>query len=249
MLRARVTAIVIGVVLYLAVIAFPAGLAYTEWLAQRAVATVTNCHPSGRNQNCRGTWVGANGRRDSGEIDGVYPGDIGTQVRVRIGPFGARAENTGGKLIYLVMVVTIGLVVPASAIVLFRRMSRRFRSPGDAGLASPVPDGSARLFVTHRRIWRPDGGEVAALRAAPAPPGFRPVSPPGRVPHQRSGSVLEAVRWMAHNPSKGARFLGAYNPDGVLLFLIHRPPGGGVRAGDCGDRCPRRDPGSHPQDK
>jgi hypothetical protein len=226
MIRARLAAIAIGLLIYVAVVFYPVVLAYTEWVGDRAVATVTGCHPSGRNQNCRGTWVGDDGQRHSGGIDEVYGSDIGKRVPIRIGPFGARAESTGSRIAYLAMLVGFGLVAPVGGIALARRMTRRMRAGGDGLLSSPVPSGTIRLFATHKRIWRPDGGEVAMLRPAQAPPLYSPVSPPGRVPHQRSGSALEAVRWLAYNPSKGARFLGAYNPGGVLMFLIHRPSAG-----------------------
>jgi len=139
---------------------------------------------------------------------------------------GARAESTSSKIAYLAMLLGFGLAVPIGGIVLARRLTRRQRTAGRQLLATAIPYGATRLFANHQRVWRPDGREVAVLRPARAPLAYAPISPPGRILHQRSGSVLEAARWLAHNPSRGARFVAAYNPDGVTLFVIHRPPTG-----------------------
>ena len=226
MMRARITAIAIGLLVYVAVVFYPVGLAYTEWFGDRAVATVTACHPSGRNQNCHGAWVDSDGRHRTGDIDEAYTSDVGKQMRVRVGPFGARKENLFSKVVYTALLVGFGLIAPAGGIMFALRMRRRLASTGDDLLATPVPYGSIRLFADGKRVWQPDGPDVALLRPVQAPRNFQPVSPPGRVPHQRTGSIMEAVRWLAYNPSKAARFLGAYNPDGIPLFLIHRPPAG-----------------------
>ena len=226
MLRVRIAFLAIGLLVYLAVVFYPATLAYTMWLGEPAVATVTECHPRGKNQNCRATWVGADGRSHSAQIDGVYSDDVGEQVGIRTGPFGARKDGPVSKVVDLALLIVFGLVAPVAGVLAARRMTRRVQAGGDQLMASPIPEGATRLFATHKRIWRPDGREVAVLRPADAPIMFREVSPPGRIPHQRSGSILEAARWLAYNPSKGAQFVGVYNTSGVPMFLIHRPRAG-----------------------
>jgi hypothetical protein len=215
----------IGLLGFAAVMFFPTALAYTQWFGDRAVATVTYCDPVGRNPNCHGTWVGGDGQHHSGEIDEVDSHYIGEQVRVRLGPLGPRRESISGKVAYLAMFLAFGSA-PIGAIVMLRRTLRRRRQAGDEALAIAVPYGMTRLFVKGKRVWRLDGREIAVLRPTRAPPAFAPITLPGRIPHARSGSVLEVVRWLAYNPSKSTRFVAVDNPDGVPLFVFHRIPAG-----------------------
>lgn len=108
-----------------AVNVFPFVLAYNQWFGDRATATITECHPRGKNQNCRGAWADGDGRRRTGKIAEVGPTEVGERVPVRIGPYGVRRESTSAKVIYLALWLGFGIVPPVAGIILIRRLERR----------------------------------------------------------------------------------------------------------------------------
>jgi hypothetical protein len=235
MLRVRVALVALFLILLSIPFLLPLGYAYTMWLGESAFATVTECRPAGKSEHCRGTWVGSDGRRHSGWIEGSYSSDIGHRIKVRIGPLGGRRvgplggvqkESISGKIVSLAMLLGFGVVAPVGGIVGARRFTRRLGAAGRALRAAAPAPGMIVLVADRKRIWRRDGPEIATLRPAEAPSEFTPPSPPGRAKRERSGSVIEAVRWLAYNPSKSARYVTAYDPGGTPLFTIYRAPSG-----------------------
>jgi hypothetical protein len=144
MLRVRIALVALFLIFLSIPFLLPLGYAYAMWLGEPAVATVAECRPTGSSEQCRGTWVGSDGRRHSGRIEGAYSSDIGHRIKIRIGPLGGwhigpvgggvQKESISGKIVSLAMLLGFGVVAPVGGIVGARRFSRRL-GLGGVGMA------------------------------------------------------------------------------------------------------------------
>lgn len=219
-LRVRLVAIAFLVAFAVGLGFLPMMFVLTFVTGGTATARVTACR-HGRHLDCSGRWQDAQGRRGEGHISGVGDGDVGRNVKVRIGPLGPYAGGPARSWPMLLTAIPF-LLGPPFVVVALRRaltpgrtVARRLlaEAPGDATLLS-VPHTWADGGVG---VTDPDGRPWLSFATIDAPAGYQPADLPGRRPRLRQRSVFDAAAGIARSSSG---FAAATDPGGSPMFAI-----------------------------
>ncbi|MGH8792418.1 MAG: hypothetical protein ACRDXX_07220 [Stackebrandtia sp.] len=133
---------------------------WTFTSGESTTAVVDDCRRGGEDADCFGTWVDASGESQDGEIVGTAGGDVGEEIPIRIGPFGAYADKA--HVMWLRMwpggVVDVGILGALILLPLFlaggARAAKRLRAEAAPG---------SRIWKMSRSSIDDDGGPIVSI--------------------------------------------------------------------------------------
>lgn len=161
MLRTRFRARLFLVVALVLANGYAAVVLYTFALGPRVTAHVTHCSHGGKHTTCQGTWRDPDGTPDDGEINGAGGSDEGTDLTVRLGPFGAYVEDADLWWFRLVFpaAADVGVVLGIRYLTPARR---RMRAAARDLLAAP--DADLVVIARSEGALHPDGSVYLVVR-------------------------------------------------------------------------------------